>query len=394
MWLYVPASTRSASAPAEEVSTSGSDWRFQALASSAWWRGKPSPSRTWSRRCDRVSWMTRLSGAMPEPSTAALGVARWIALLAEFPASLTPSPAGGSARRTSATSGPTLAASSYKRARGSSSSRTSRECSRPAGPSEFGETFADLASRLRSDYSARKRSARATSVSESSSSRWPTAQARDGDPRGRSPDPSRVGDPKRHGGYNLDDWAAKFSQEAIPSAKMWPTPAARDFKGANGADHLDNGSGRLHLDQLPNFVEHMWMTPRVERGAYTRDRGDHESPRLTLEGQSRFWTRPSVADTMETRGRQASSLASLLPDRPISTVGEESSHIRRTLNPLFVEWLMGWPPGWTLLGLTPPASSSYACSETALSLYRRRMRSELSALGSPPAVLERQLSLL
>jgi hypothetical protein len=36
---------------------------------------------------------------------------------------------------------------------------------------------------------------------------WPTAQARDA--ANRSPDPMRVGDPKRHGGYNLDDWVAK-----------------------------------------------------------------------------------------------------------------------------------------------------------------------------------------
>src|SRR3546814_6550303 len=33
-------------------------------------------------------------------------------------------------------------------------------------------------------------------------------------------------------------------------------------------------------------------------------------------------------------------------DLTISTVGEAHSRPRRSLNPLFVEWLMGWPPGW------------------------------------------------
>ena len=68
-------------------------------------------------------------------------------------------------------------------------------------------------------------------------------------------------------------------------AAMWPTPAARDYKGANSLKHvmegLANGS-RGHLDQLPNAV--------VARG--------------------------------EPSGR---------------------------LNPRWVEWLMGYPDGWTEL---------------------------------------------
>lgn len=117
----------------------------------------------------------------------------------------------------------------------------------------------------------------------------------------------------------------------------------------------------------------LWMTPRLERGSYTRDNGDPTKERLTLEGQA--------------------TLASFLPDPPISTVGEEHSHIRRTLNPLFVEWLMGWPPGWTSLALTPPASNACACSATASSRYRQRMRSALSALGLPPEAPPAQLTL-
>lgn len=191
-------------------------------------------------------------------------------------------------------------------------------------------------------------------------------------------------------------------------AAQWPTPAARDIKGANGAEHLEKSSGSLHLDQLPNFVEHLWRTPqamdaergtngtwqpkpqagqhslrhqtdrwktpRTERGDYTRDKGDPEAERLTMEGQ-------------------AKSLASSLPDQPISTVGEESSHIRRSLNPLFVEWLMGWTRGWTSLVLTPPGSTASACSAMALSLFKRRSRSALLQLGLPLEAAPAQLGL-
>jgi hypothetical protein len=66
---------------------------------------------------------------------------------------------------------------------------------------------------------------------------------------------------------------------------MWPTPAARDWKGANGYDttlnKLQNGI-RAHLDQLPNAVQ-------------------------MAEGKA----------------------------------------IRGTLNPTWVEWLMGFPLDWT-----------------------------------------------
>jgi len=67
------------------------------------------------------------------------------------------------------------------------------------------------------------------------------------------------------------------------SLTMWPTPAARDYKGANSLEHCEvNGTGRKHMDQLPNAVAH----------------GDKPEP-------------------------------------------------SGALNPTWVEWLMGWPIGWT-----------------------------------------------
>lgn len=60
---------------------------------------------------------------------------------------------------------------------------------------------------------------------------WPSPQARDGDNRGA--DPSRVGDPKRHGGWNLDDWVARAGlldrgshSTSGRSRDSWPTPDA------------------------------------------------------------------------------------------------------------------------------------------------------------------------
>jgi hypothetical protein len=78
-----------------------------------------------------------------------------------------------------------------------------------------------------------------------------------------------------------------------------PTPAARDSKGANSADHVTtNGTGRMHMDQLPNFVEHHFYSHQ-------------DQP--TLDG-------------------------------PTSSESSRTSPLR--LNPLFVAWLMGWPSTW------------------------------------------------
>ncbi len=80
MWAYVP-STFCLSAPAAADSSSDSEWRSEALASSATWRGKDMPSKYWHHAWKKGGWTTRLFGRMPRPSTAEDGVASWIASL-------------------------------------------------------------------------------------------------------------------------------------------------------------------------------------------------------------------------------------------------------------------------------------------------------------------------
>lgn len=157
------------------------------------------------------------------------------------------------------------------------------------------------------------------------------------------------------------------------AATMWPTPATRDYKGANGSDHLENGTGRLHLDQLPNFVEHLWRTPQ----AMDAERGSNGT-----------WVPKPKAGEHSLRHQIEKFPASFHQVHPIYPVGQVSSHPRRSLNPLFVEWLMGWPPGWTLLAWT-----DFACSGTELCRFKQRMRSALSQLASPAAAPPAQLGL-
>lgn len=219
---------------------------------------------------------------------------------------------------------------------------------------------------------------------------------------------------------------------------MWPPPAARDFKGANSADHVRDATGKAHLGQLPNFVEHLWSTPRssdAEKGGPNQAFGAGGTPlpaqatqwyapnvpnggrslaedtsptgmtadgakrQVGLENQARQWATPTSLnfDKSHQPGNSRSQnqnmelargLYSRLARATVKT-GVTSSKERRSLNPLFVEWLMGWPPGWTLL-----AWIDFACSATELSRYRQRMRCALFANASPPPAPPVQVDLL
>jgi len=102
-------------------------------------------------------------------------------------------------------------------------------------------------------------------------------------------------------------------------AGLWPTPLARDWKGTNSPEHVRQlPPARNHMDQLANFAVY---------------------------------------------SRQA---------RTISQAGKTTCDQRRSLNPLFVEALMGWPTGWT----------GFDFAVTAWSPWLQRMRSEFLRLGS------------
>lgn len=110
----------------------------------------------------------------------------------------------------------------------------------------------------------------------------------------------------------------------------WNTPRARDGK-MGGKDCLETQAGEL------------WATPRAA------ERQQHNS-----------------RDAYVALSRQMSR--SSLPAQATSPAGATSSPNGRTsrprLNPAFVEWLMGWPDGWT--ACAPAEMGSY--------LYKQRMQ--------------------
>lgn len=183
------------------------------------------------------------------------------------------------------------------------------------------------------------------------------------------------------------------------AVKMWGTPTARDHE--DGATTLENTpENGLLARQVIN-----WSTPRSSDGEKGGPNQSFGAGGVPLVAQAVQWPTATVMDSVGARDRtsgrsnpdsrhsdgvtlcDAIRLYSL-PPHPATLHGSPSSpsapNSRRHLNPLFVEWLMGWPPGWT----------DFGCSEMALSLFKQRMRSELLSLASPSAAPPQQLSLL
>jgi hypothetical protein len=209
---------------------------------------------------------------------------------------------------------------------------------------------------------------------------WPTANAHDG-----------TG--KRGPGFNLTDHHYK-PHDLCTMADQWPTPQHSDYTGAN-----NSGSGSQSTKALATTSEH-WQTPH---GMSNRDfrgkvggcgggefgkQANHWTPPLfptpasrdyrtpnkqsyqersgTKKGEqlqnfvehSPLWTTPTADDGPRNRsfkyaqgGTPLSLQAQQIQNGPPSCEPGQTSRppSSRRLNPRFVEWLMGFPIGWTAL---------------------------------------------
>lgn len=213
--------------------------------------------------------------------------------------------------------------------------------------------------------------------------KWPTPQAREGDNRGS--DPSRRDQAGRHGGWNLPDWAA--------DASLWRTPSVAISAGGQSSRSGDRKGEELLAGQARTVVSDLrarslkaytgrntWPTAT----ATNRPRSDETLAKcLTYrEAKAGQTTVPLYLEEVATSLFHHLDPATSTPGEPSSPSDPNSPPL--SLNPLFVAWLMNW---------VVPASTNSGLAEMGSSLWRARMRSALSQLGSPPAAPPAQLSL-
>ena len=335
-----------------------------------------------------------LSGAILPPSMAARGVEQWIGLLEASRASRIALPVSDKGPTTSGTCGPTPPELSEMFDPGWSSWRTFR-ASQGITTSASGQSYKQWVTELRKDYSRRKRLAERRSGSACSS--WPAPNLPNG---GRM---AATAERKGNTLYQLDrkvqeglEWATRVwsAPTTAPEApnkhthtkngpaslaeaalSFWPTALATD--GAKAP--TKHGSGDLSLPQAARI----WPAVNAAGGDRATGHFPLGNPNLTGAAMKNF-PAPSASDakgfdgpnkTKPSKTWDTYSRLALMTSRP----GHTCSPKCRRLNPLFVEMLMGWPGGWTLL---PLGLRDLESSATEWSRWWRLMRSELSRLGS------------
>ncbi|MEC8306441.1 MAG: hypothetical protein VXZ72_01080 [Chlamydiota bacterium] len=255
------------------------------------WRGKDSLSRTWLQRWKRENWMQHLCSRTLRPSHTERFKDAWTFSLEVSRANPSVLLESVKQLKTQDTSSPTsqtesenanLELFSLKTYKGSSPARQETE-------SQFSnmssESWKEWVIEQRQEYSQRKKSAHLTRESESSS----------------------LG---------------------------WPTPATRDYKGANSVQHVlgETASKRGHMGQLPNAV--------LKDGLL-----DQANPNKSGKSQE-SWGTPRTSAAM------SATITENLVNRNVGNLEEQQGRqsIGGKLNPDWVEHLMGLPVGWTDLG--------------------------------------------
>lgn len=373
-WLYVPGLEALSS-----DSASASETPIDVWATSS---GKPMPRPSLWRGWRTRPWIGRLSGTTSRPSTAARGAAAWISSLPASPASLPAPLAAGAAPATSDGCGPTSRAWSAQLLLDWSSSRTSRDSSPSTvePPSTRLWRIYPRSGSMRSGTCSRRPRSGHPSFG-SGSSCWPTATAEDAAASGSATYSTESG---RHPGTTLTD-----------AIRMWPSPDASAVsdretpaswlrrREANKAKRY-NGNGQ---GTPLSIAAVLWPTPVAAHGDGASDTYSLRDGNLCLLGAARIWATPQCRDPKGAFSRHSKGgedLSHLVlghaTNGPASSPRSRSS--RRRLNPAFVEWLMGWPTGWSIV------RTGSGCSATEWYRWLRQSRSVLSQLvpawTSPP----------
>ena len=90
-----------------------------------------------------------------------------------------------------------------------------------------------------------------------------------------------------------------------------------------------------------------WPTPMANDGCKP-SAGNRRTADLTQTAG--MWMTPTARDHKDGATSLANTPVNGLLGRQVlvtAMAGKDTSDVRRTLNPLFVEALMGWPTGWT-----------------------------------------------
>ncbi len=155
--------------------------------------------------------------------------------------------------------------------------------------------------------------------------------------------------------YRRPIWGPRILESG---SGLWPTPCAQE-DGKTPEAHLAmkarmKGGPRYTITSL-QVAAKMWPTPDTHQGGRTLHNVEYRGKSayapngvkraISMENAARMWSSPTVRDANTlakvTRGRGSFAKGhEIIQPLPVQVGG--------TLNPTWVEWLMGYPLGWTV----------------------------------------------
>lgn len=176
-------------------------------------------------------------------------------------------------------------------------------------------------------------------ISGTGSGLWATPSATDG----------------QRGGTITDNMTGVSLAQMVNTPARWPTPTSSDYKGAASPEAAKAWSSRG--TNLPEAVQKarvgMWPTPIA-----SDSRGSSGQPALGKQVQLADAVRFATPLSRDWRSGKASQATHDRNSRPLS------EQIGGSLNPTWVEALIGWPSGWTDLRPLGEMDGKTDCQES------------------------------
>jgi hypothetical protein len=122
-------------------------------------------------------------------------------------------------------------------------------------------------------------------------------------------------------------------------AGSWPTPCARDYCPAHKREYIEAKRAQGHgMSKLNDAVAHQTMFP-TPLSSNTKAHHMRSGGRPARS----YWPTPTVNDSKNSTLPPSQVAHDNIPGALLRD-GEKTGG---QLNPTWVEWLMGWPLGWT-----------------------------------------------
>ena len=360
MWI-IPR-TLSAFVPDTEGLNLDLEERAWMLEQSAMWRSKPSSKQTWLRRLKKDAWMTRLSTRILKPSLHESFEEKYMEFVGATLANRLVAQESEKERKTQDTCGHTSESTSGQLDLFGAFSKTSEVTPR-WGYGEPCPIWKKMVTKRSGDCSQRRKQARLTNASESSS--WPTPQASEGKANRHRDNPNAKGSQKWLTTIVVDNWATPQASDHVEGARTakdsnqkclgrdlnqmenWPTPRA-----GNPGSRKPGTGGKILAEEARKSVTEIGTVSLADCSSL--EVADAVTEKCNAENAESG----RIHSTTNYPKMDANTAGLTIgPPAPEKSSTSGKNHGSPKLNPAWVCQLMGLPRGWTSLGSWATESS-------------------------------------